>query len=408
MVKTVTHAKHSAFMSLIVKCTIICIALENVKILSLAGAAIKPIHFVFGLAVVYCVVAKRVPIKHLALGAFFLVLPVFPVYRINDLGEWIKTYAIYAIICLFMTFAMRHFIEEFKRNSKKYVIMIVNTIAFLEVLGIIQFIAMNLFGIFLFQDFWGMFQFHHSQFGMSGNLYRAYSLFYEPSVFAWVINTSITICLFADNSILSKRIKMLSIVTSVAAILCTLTTTGIAITMVIFGVYLLTKSRNPVKIITSLVGAGLLVILIASFTDLLAPISRIFIEIQTPNTSGYERLVTPLLYVGETFKHFPLFGRGLGQEGEVDAVGIIGRYASIHNSIFGIIAWFGLSALCFYIPALIFCKKKIKENRRWVLLITMIIGIYISNGAFCSLDLYMFLVLIVAVGSTISCAQTEK
>ena len=407
MVKTMNRVdtERSPFMSFIIKALIICIALENVKIITIAGAALKPIHFIMILASVHCMLFKSIPLKHLGWGAFFLLLPVLPIYRIGDLGEWAKSYVTYVIMCLFMATAMRHFIAEFRRKARSYIRLLLNIIAVLEILGIIQFIAMNLFGYMLFKDFWGVLQFHHSQFGVSRGFYRAYSLFYEPSFFAWVCNTSLAVCLFVGEEI-NRQKKIGYILLSIVSVLCSLTTSGLAIALAIFAVFVLVRSKNPSKIIGSVVAAAVILVVLISFTDLLSPLKRIFTEIKTPNTSGYERIVTPMLYLKRTLENYPLFGRGLGQEGNVDAIGIIGTYSAVHNSIFGIVVWFGLSAMFFYIPALIYCRNRFKENRRWLILFTMIIGIYVSNGAFCSLDLFMFLVLIIAVGC--ACSSPNK
>jgi len=78
MNKTLIDTPRSAFMSFIVKSVIVCIALENVKIISIAGASLKPIHLILAMAAAYCMVVKPIPLKHLALGLFFLVLPLFP------------------------------------------------------------------------------------------------------------------------------------------------------------------------------------------------------------------------------------------------------------------------------------------------------------------------------------------
>lgn len=407
MVKTLTDTRRSAFMSFIVKSTIVCIALENVKIVSLAGASLKPIHVILALAAVYCMLVKPVPLKRVAWGTFFLALPLFPIYRIGDMGEWAKSYLVYAIMCLFITYAMKHFIAEFKCDTRRYIRLMLNIIVILEILGIIQFVMMNLFEVFFLKDFWGIFQFHHSQFGKSGGLYRAYSLFYEPSFFAWVCNTSIATCLFFNDDTLSKNRKIFNIILSLIAVMCSLASSGIAITLVIFAVFVLVRSKNPLKITGSVLAAGIIVLLIAAFTDLLAPLNRIFTEIKTPNTSGYERLVTPIMYTKRTLEYFPLFGRGLGQEGNVDPIGVIGLYPGVQNSIFGIVVWFGLSSLFFYIPAFIYCIRRLKENRRWLIVLTMIFSIYISNGAFCSPDLFMFLVLLVAIGCSLKTPNTQ-
>ena len=99
-----------------------------------------------------------------------------------------------------------------------------------------------------------------------------------------------------------------------------------------------------------------------------------------------------------TFNYYPLFGRGLGQEGNVDAVGVIGLYEGVNNSIFGIFVNFGSCAFIYMLFFVNFIMNKIKNNRDYLLLIVALFGIYASTGAYLALDTFVVLIIVLFVG----------
>lgn len=387
-----------SFFNFIIVSLILSILLLNFKLVTVVGAALKPIHILLIITTVYSVFFTRMAVKDLLIGFSFLVLPIFPLYRIGNVGEWFKSYVIYFIACCFMMTSLRSFLKVFKQNRDRYIKLFLYTIAFAQILGIIQFICMNFLGIFFLRDFWGAFQFHRNQFGTSGGFYRAYSVFLEPSFFAWVNNSALAILLYSSERLLSKKVSFVLAILSVFSIICTFSASGLVITMILFIAYGLFRSNNPAKLLAALFVLGLIFLTIGTFTDLFTPLKRIFVEIQTEGTSGYERLVTPLLYLKAVWTHYPFFGRGLGQDGILDAVGVIGRYEGVQNSLFGIFVWMGLSALSIMIPACIYSVRCVKRDRKWMLLLINILGIYVSTGAWCSVDTFLFLILLVAMG----------
>ncbi len=384
---------------IIVRCLILCIILENVKLFDIMGAAIKPIHIVIILASIYCIVCERMYLKDIAIGTLFLALPLLPIFRINDLTEWLKSYVIYALMCVFLATAMRYVIAEVQVNYKKHLKLLLVTIALTQILGVIQFVCMNFFDYFWLRNIWGEYQFHRNQFGMSYGFYRAYSLFYEPSVFAWVTFTSFALLLFFEKKTISPKARMAFLILDVVAMACSLSAAGFTIMLVIMFIFIFVRTPNLYRRLKGLFFVLLGIAAVIMLTDILKPLKRIFIELSIPGMSGYERVITPILYAKEALYNYPLFGRGLGQEGYVDAVGVIGRYATVHNSIFGIVMCFGFSSVFLFIPAITYAVKRIKENPYWILLAINIAGIYISNGGFCSLDTFLFLIIIVAFGT---------
>ena len=144
-----------SFFNFIIVSLILSILLLNFKLVTVVGAALKPIHILLIITTVYSVFFTRMAVKDLLIGFSFLVLPIFPLYRIGNVGEWFKSYVIYFIACCFMMTSLRSFLKVFKQNRDRYIKLFLYTIAFAQILGIIQFICMNFLGIFFLRDFWG-------------------------------------------------------------------------------------------------------------------------------------------------------------------------------------------------------------------------------------------------------------
>lgn len=391
-------SKKNTFMDFVIRAIIVSILFENMQIISIMGAGFKLLHLILILCILRQLITRPLKLKALTLGIIFLLIPVLPLYRINDIVEWFKSYVIYVILVLFFVTSLEEFCHCFSQKRVTYVRFFIKTIAVSQVLGIIQFVMMNAFGVFFLKDFFGPFAFHHCQFGVSAGFYRAYSLFFEPSFFAWVCNAALAVLLYCGNNCFSTRKKNWYLGLTLIALFSTLSSSGIIIGVCILVLNQFVFSKNAGKIFVACIGTFFVILFIWLFTDLLSPIERLFYEINTENTSGYERLITPLLYIEQTFRYFPICGRGIGQEGYVDAVGVIGRYPGIHNALLGIIACFGLTSLFFYVPAISYCVKRVSENRKWALLLVSLGGIYISTGAFIAVDTFLFLILILAVG----------
>ena len=142
-----------------------------------------------------------------------------------------------------------------------------------------------------------------------------------------------------------------------------------------------------------------LLLFVGSTTNVLRPLQRIRKETFIENTSGYYRLIAPIQYMCATFKYFPITGRGLGQAGDVDIIGIIGKQQGVHNGVIGLICCFGLNALFYIMPFISFFLKRIRKNRRWLLLFIGIMSIYVSTGAFCVTDTFCFLAMLLMFGN---------
>ncbi len=382
---------------------IIAIALENFKLINILGAPIKLTHLVFIVAIINSlymrIVKQQFNLKHLTILLFFLILPLLPLYRVVNTTEFLKTYVIYIIMISFMSFSYLDFSKKINATYKIYIYLFLWVILLVQILGIIQFVCMNYFGYFFLDGIWGGFQFHRSIYGMQFGLYRAYSIFHEPSFFGWISTSSFAICIYLKKKFYLINPKYyLFQCCNVIAVGVSLSASALLILLLIYGISILLEMKKPIKFIVLILISFTTLLILDKFTNVFNSLERVENEINTSETSGYERINTPVQYMIATFENYPVFGRGLGQEGNIDAVGVIGLYEGVHNSLFGILVNFGLSSIILIIYFLQLFFKKIKNNMDYLLLIFALLGIYVSTGAYLSLDTFVMLVFILFIG----------
>lgn len=381
---------------LFVVALIICLALENFRLFTFLGASIKPIHLIALLSAIYFAFFRGVSVKKMVGVIAFLAIPLLPFYRINDQLEFIKTYAIYTIMVLFMVFAFPYLKDEFKEGSKAYLKLFNFVMAVLAVLGIAQFITMNFFGFDFLKGIFGPFLAVAQATDSQGSGFeRAISLFSEPSYFGWVLDIALAV-----NLVLLKKEKtpkrILLIATIFVAIICTMSSSAFWITAVIIVAYLISIKKINVNTVFIAIAAVLVIIFVVAVVDLsflTNSMSRIFKEIGTEGTSGNGRFVYPFEYTKAVLSEFPLFGRGIGQEGDVDIIGRLVGTKNVHNSIFNVVATFGLTS-AFYIVWFIkqfFGSRYTKESRSdRILIFLSIFFMYLTTGAFMAFDTFVF------------------
>ena len=381
---------------LLIKLTIICLPFINFQLFSLAGAGIKLMHVVFVLFILFSLGKIKFTFKNTSIFIFFIAFPTFQLIYINDFSEWIKTYVIYVMLMFFLCFLFKKYCLCFRTYKKELIKFFLNIMLITHILGIIQFGLMNAFGLFFLKDVFGPFQYSPNQFDSMFGLYRAYSVFIEPSFFGWTINLSIATLLFVNKGLISPKQRLVRFFIAAFALLCTLSTTAIVFFILLLFIHLFTchdlrKYRLPV-IVTILV----LFIILWRFTNLLAPLTRIS-SIAVVGSSGYERIVAPLNYVKAVMNTYPLLGRGLGQEGNVDFIGTIGKFSGVHNALIGIIVNFGLSSLVFYIFFIAKAVKKIAINKNALVMVFAIVAMYASTGSYISFDSFFFSIVMFAI-----------
>lgn len=382
---------------------IISIAFENLKIIQLLGAPVKITHIVFILGIISTLyikdMNKQFTLNQIIIFIFYLIIPIIPIYRISDIQEFIKTYAIYIIMLLFIIFAYDVFLRVFQSKSQLYISIFLYLIFFIQLLGVIQFLCMNYFNYFFLEGIWGGNQFHNNIFGMQYGLYRTFSIFHEPSVFGWVSTSSFAICEYLRKNLHLNKIKYLFFqLFNLVAIAVSISASALLITIIIFSISILLEVKKPLKFISIIIMSIVVIFLFSKYTVLFNSFDRLDNEINTSNTSGYERLISPWQYLVRTLNEYPLLGRGLGQEGNIDAVGKIGLYNGVNNSLYGIFVNFGLSALFFIFILIIYAISKMRKNKSYLLLIAAVLGMYISTGAYLSLDTFVLLIIILLIG----------
>ncbi|UYZ21795.1 O-antigen ligase family protein [Mesobacillus jeotgali] len=185
---------------------------------------------------------------------------------------------------------------------------------------------------------------------------------------------------------------------NVVAIAVSVSASSLLILLVIYGLSVIMEIKNPVKFILLFFISIVVFFFLMKFTTFFSSLERIGNEINASGTSGYERINSPWQYVVSTFNYFPFLGRGLGQEGNVDPIGVIGLYEGVHNSLFGIFVSFGLSALVYIIYFIYYFVRKIKMDIDFLILMVALLGIYASTGAYLSLDTFVVLVLVLFIG----------
>ena len=392
---------------------IISLALENFRLFTIMGASFKPIQAIAALAVVYCFLFHAIDVKKIMWTIAFLAIPLAPLYRISDKTEFFKTYVIYAIIVVFVCFALPHLKKTFRENPKMYLSVFNTVITVLCILGIVQFILMNAFDIMFLEGIFGTFQFHFSATTIQSGFYRAYSLFHEPSYFGWVLDTALAINLIMLEKKPEPR-KILFIIMLIITIILTISSSALWIMAMVLITYLFSiRKININMVIGALIVVGMLIVVVAliDVSFITNSMTRLFREINTENTSGYERITTPIEYIKATMQNYPLFGRGFGQEGEIDKVGIIGRFPGVHNAVLGLIVTLGLSSIPYYIwvAKQFLGSKYSKETRvKRIILFAAILGMYFSTGAHISFDTFHFTTVVILILTSMETTNIES
>lgn len=363
---------------------------ENVMVIKVAGAPFKPTHIIFIAAIIMALRRMKCRINKTNFYEilFFLILPILPLYRIHDVGEWFKSYVVWIIIVLYIGSAFNFWNAIFQKNRQQYIKIFVYTLVIVQILAIIQSILMNLAGIMFLAKLFGPFQFIESYISTRNGLYRAFSIFHEPSVLGWVNTTGLACVLYTKGeNIFKTKFLVTFFALCIATTLVSFSASGMYFFVLIIVAYCLITSNKKASLVLLFAMCCALPIL-WNFTNVLAPMKRVFSEYNTVNSSGYERLNAPLQYAKLTLQNYPLLGRGIGQEGNIDAVGVIASaQASVaNNSFYQMIMNFGLSSIFVMLYLFAPLIKNIRNDPLYFLIFLNLIGVFIGTGAYLSLD----------------------
>lgn len=374
---------------------VISLFLENIKLFDILGAPFKPTHILFMTAIVIVFIKNRRIVKRrrLAAGIFYMFLPLWPLYRIADVTEWLKSYVVWIIITVYFVIAFPEFYDAFQNDRKKYIKMFIYLMMVVQTLAVIQFILMNFAGVMFLKDPFGVFQFAPSFTSIRSGLYRAYSVYHEPSFLGLMNGIGHACVLYTQKEcLLSGRAKKTFYVLSTLAMLVSLSAIAMYMYFITVLLYLLMTYWKKTSFY-GIIALGIIVVYLWNFTEILAPAKRIFIEYDTVNTSGYERMNAPMQYAMRTLQYYPLLGRGIGQAGDIDNVGKIQTAMSprANNSIFEVVVNFGFTSIFLFAMLIRQLIQRIKADRGYLLIALSLVGVLLSTGAYLSLDFLVIL-----------------
>lgn len=372
---------------------LICLLFENIKLFSVFGGSVKPSHLIVLTSILYClfnnkISKNKISKKSAMLILLFVALPVFPLYRILNMREWFKSYVIYILIICFFVFCYSHFKSIY---AQKFMLLqkIVCWVFFIgELLGIIQFIAVNFFGVKFLIDAFGPFQFHFSYYNYEFGFMRCFSVFHEPSVLGWVSSSFIFILIYwKNNGLLKITTFWFYLLISLISIACSLSASALYFVFLAFFIDFILHIRSA-KSWLLLFCFILLSLLLSTTTSVLTPMLRLFTESGVEGTSGFERINSPLEYAIKTINEYPFFGRGIGQDEALDNVGHIpGTITSTaNNSFFEIVQNFGLSSLLFFVFLLYKGYKSVRKDKNRLFLLVSVFCVFLCTGAYLSMD----------------------
>lgn len=383
-------ASSNKFNHIIMILMTIAIYLENIMVARVMGAPLKPTHFIFIAATVFALVKRNFKIERRQFRWLFLLLllPGFPLYRIHNVVEWMKSYVIWIIILCYMEIGFPFWYEKFQTSRKQYIKIFLYVMMGVQLLAIIQSVLMNLTGIMFLANAFGPFQFIESYVSARNGLYRAFSIFHEPSVLGWVNTTGLAVALYTKREkILKRNVFNIFIGLCFLTMIVSFSASGMYFFFIILLFYLMMTYKKK-KSFAILFALCCLIPVLWNCTDILSPMKRVFMEYNTVNSSGYERLNAPLQYAKKTLHYYPLFGRGIGQEGMIDAVGVIATAdASVaNNSLYQVIMNFGTVAVFVIYYYFKYFVKNIRQDLLYFLCLINIIGVFVGTGAYISLD----------------------
>jgi hypothetical protein len=258
--------------------------------------------------------------------------------------------------------------------------------------GVFQFFANNFMGLGIY-NFFGPLQ-AHPHFGNTIlGIDRSTSVFIEPSQFAWVSLFFIALAayLYKNRVEIGLPRWRWHLLVVIFGLLASLSAVGY-IGFVILAAILVFEERGRLSSrylygVSAFLGGLVGLVLTGAYRFL--RLDTIAVE----GTSGFQRLIAPFLALRDTLEHYPLLGRGLGQQGVADLL-LANSEEIIHNAVFGFWIVFGLfgGALILFFFAQSYIKN-LWAGKAAILPLFMLAYMYLSTGAFIALEIPFLLTL---------------
>lgn len=285
---------------------------------------------------------KTITMKGLLIGLFLFVWPfcVYGQYEFlggnTDLAEFGKTYLLWLYASAAVIFGLFSPLSKFRDYSREFIIALI-VIAFFS---LFQVLLVKIFGSTMLYNPFGehTYMVEYKVERMVGeNFARAPGLFLEPSFNAFIM------FFLAVAILLTKQISKSSfwvLVFTLFSVLISGSASGMLATVSLaFFLFLAVVVKNRISRILLLLMAPIILAGVGSFY-----LSNRVAELSIEGTSGYWRLIAPLVVLGDVFVDFPL-GVSFGQiESFLLPFGLQhgeGIGTSIDNGIYYLAFYFG-------------------------------------------------------------------
>lgn len=325
--------------------------------------------------------------KNQKLLYFILVtLPFVNLYFIKDYSSFFQTYTYYFISASVLYLLIykgklrlqrSKVIDFFKRFQK-----------FLFVISSIQFVSIYFFNNYGLYNLFGEFQL---SIGVSdidsiiGNM-RLKALYGEPSYFALVINSFFISIKFFDH-----KIKKTNFLLTVIMLFFTQSSFGFILFLVVIFMHFLRLKRLKYYAIFAFIFFGFILKDEIFFALRLYEIFSNDFSLISGLSSGFMRIVFPLIVITFIFKDLLLFGVPLGGVPVyLDGYHNISNINDIHNGLFLLIINFGLIAVF----SIVYLLKKYRNNDlKFQLLIFFLLASMNSGAMYYPLSLLFLLII---------------
>lgn len=363
----------------------------NLRLFTL-GSDIKLIHLV-AIFILSLACLKTAHFKDFWGVLACAALPLFSLLNVQSSGSYSTSYVMWLITIGFIFLGIPYLNRVLTTGDLKFAIRL--SLYFMTAaaaLGCFQFFLNN-FLAFDFYNFFGPLQAHVHYTNTILGIDRATSIFIEPSQFAWVCLFFLSLMAFlflnrVDLNLPRWRRVFVIIALGVGV---ALSAVGFVGALGLFALLLLERQgRRGRKYAYVILGFAVVFGLV-----FLTGAAR-FLRLDTiaiEGTSGFQRVVSPMLALLDMVEVYPLFGRGLGQQGIFD-LSLSASEEIIHNAVFGYWIVFGLLGGTLVLTFLSLAYGKNLWGGRGAVLLLFITGLmYLSTGAFIALEIPFLLTL---------------
>lgn len=370
---------------LLVGSIVLSIFTWNIRLFTF-GSDIKLIHLV-AISIISLACLKTAHFKDFWGLLACAALPLFSLLNVQSTASFSTSYVMWLLTIGFIFLGIPYLNRVFIVDDLKFAIRLsIYFMAGASAFGCFQFFANNFLAFDLY-NFFGPIQAHAHYPNTILGIDRATSVFIEPSQFAWVCLFFLCLMGFlylnrVDLNLPRWRRVFVIIASGVGVALSAL---GFIGALGLFTLLLLERQGQRGRKYAYVI-LGFAVVFGLVFLTGAARFLRLD-TIAIEGTSGFQRVISPLLALLDVAEVYPLFGRGLGQQGIFD-LRLPASEEITHNAVFGFWIVFGLLGGALVLTFLAVAYGKSLWEGRGALLLLFITGfMYLSTGAFIALEI---------------------